>query len=108
MKTLIASALMLVSVSSFAASVKITSFNYVRTSSETFHSPLAELCGVVEGATSTPSFVSIKVDPGTNNTASYNTLGDANGKFCIAVITYRGRAEATVTGEMITTSAFIK
>jgi hypothetical protein len=36
MKTLIASALMLLSVSSFAASVKITSFNFVRTSGDNF------------------------------------------------------------------------
>lgn len=108
MKKVIASVLLFASVSSLAATVRITSFNYVRTSSDSFHSPLAELCGVVEGQTTVPTFVSIKVDPGTNKPASYNTLGDANGKFCMAVITYRGTAEVSVTGETLTTQALVK
>jgi hypothetical protein len=74
----------------------------------TFFSPLAEICGQVEGAVSAPAFVSIKVDPSTNKAASYNTVAGADGKFCMAVITYRGRAEASVMGDAATTEAIIK
>ena len=105
MKTLIATVLSFVSISAFAASVKITSFNYVRTSGDTFRSPLAELCGTVEGATSEITLVKVTVDP-KNKPAIYNTVVGPEGKFCLAVITYRGDAEAEVNG--VTTEAVIK
>lgn len=109
MKKIIATALMLASVSSFAATIKVTSFNFIRTSGDGFYSPLAELCGKVEGATSNPTFVNVLVDPSTNKPASYNTLTDANGKFCVAVITFKGRAEASIIGDATaTTEALIK
>lgn len=91
-------ALLVSSFSAMSATVKVTSFNFVRTSNDV-RSPLAELCGKVEGAASSPSFIHVSVDPKSNNPASYNTLAGADGKFCIAVITYRGSADVTVMGE---------
>lgn len=107
MKTVMAIALLVSSVQAFSASVKITSFNYVRTSTN-FNSNLAELCGRVEGATTSPTFINVKVDPKNNSYASYNTLAGPDGKFCLALITYRGTAEASLIGENVKTSASIK
>lgn len=87
----------LVSVSSFAATVNITSFNYIRTTDNAYHAPLAELCGTVEGATGM-TFVKVVVDHKSSKPANYNTVVDTDGKFCMAVITYRGTAEANVMG----------
>jgi hypothetical protein len=84
--------LLLASFSSLAASVKITSFVYVRNDRY-----LAELCGVVEGASS-PSFVKLNVDFKGSRPAVYNAVAGEDGKFCQALITYRGEAEATVFG----------
>lgn len=96
MKILLATLALSLSVSAFAASVKITSFNYIRTSQD-MTSPLAELCGTVEGVTGT-AFVKVVVDHKSNKPANYNTVVDTDGKFCVAVITYRGTAEAVVMG----------
>lgn len=82
----------LASFNSLAASVKITSFVYVRNDRY-----LAELCGVVEGESS-PSFVKLNVDYKGSRPAVYNAVAGADGKFCQALITYRGEAEATVFG----------
>lgn len=106
MKTVLALAVFALSLSSFAASVKISSFAYVRNAGDAAH-PLAELCGVVEGD-SFPSFVSVVVDPKSKNPGSYNTMTDTNGKFCLAVITYRGQAEVGVMGKTSTVEALIK
>ncbi len=106
MKTFLATSLFLASLSTFAASVKVTSFDYIRNQGDSVH-PLAELCGKVEGGT-TPSFVRVQVDPKANNPASYNTVAGADGKFCIAVITYRGSAELSLIGENASTMALIK
>lgn len=97
MKKIFVFACLFTSVSAFAASVKITSFNYVRTSQDMM-SPLAELCGTVEGATTAPTFVQIVVDHKSSKPAHYNTYAGANGRFCTAVITYRGTAEAVLVG----------
>ena len=97
MKKLFGLICLFATVSSFAATVKITSFNYVRTTAEAFHAPLAELCGTVEGATGM-TFVKVVVDHKSSKPANYNTVVDADGKFCLAVITYRGTAEANVMG----------
>lgn len=107
MKTLMALALLVSSVSAFSASVKVTSFNFIRTGHNDFNNPLAELCGLVTGGT-TPSFIQIKVDPKTNNPAMYNTLAGADGKFCMALITFRGTAEVSLIGENTKTQASIK
>lgn len=108
MKTLLAAGLLALSFSSFAATVKITSFNFVRTNQDNFPSPLAELCGQVSDATTAPTYVNIMVDPGTKNPGSYNTLAGTDGKFCVAVITYRGRAEASIMGGSSTAKASIR
>lgn len=98
MKSFLALALLVSSVSAFSASVKVTSFNYIRTSNDVT-SRLAELCGVVEGRIgSAPSYVTAKIDPKTNKPASYNTITDVDGKFCMAVITYRGTADVSLMG----------
>lgn len=99
MKSILAVALLVSSVSAFSATVKVTSFNFIRTSNDVM-APLAELCGVVEGAiTSAPSYVSAKIDPKSGKPASYNTITDSEGKFCMAVITYRGTAEVSIMGQ---------
>lgn len=97
----------LLSFSAFGATVKVGSFNYIRTS-QNFSSPLAELCGSVSGATSSPTFVRVHVDPQSSNSAIYNTLAGDDGKFCLALITYRGRAEVSLIGQEGSTTAFIK
>lgn len=108
MKTFLAMALLVFSVSAMSATVKITSFNYVRTSANDMNSPLAELCGMVEGATAAPSFVRVLIDPKSKNPGSYNTLAGTDGKFCVAVITYRGTADVSVIGGKETTKAQAK
>lgn len=107
MKKFIALSLLSLSFASFAATVKVTSFNYVRVQNDLNH-PLAELCGLVEGQTSSPSFVQVLVDPKTKSPASYNTLAGNDGKFCIAVVTYRGNAEVSLLNGNATTEAFVK
>ncbi len=93
MKKIITLACILMTSSAFAASVKVTSFNYVTSTSRI---PLAELCGVVEGVTA-PAFVQVTIDPKASKPASYNTYAGVNGKFCLAVITYRGDAEVSLS-----------
>jgi hypothetical protein len=98
MKSILVLALFVSSLSSMAASVKITSFNYVR-GADTAFSPLAELCGRVTDATSVPTFIQVLVDHKANRPGTYNTLAGTDGKFCLAVITYRGTAEVSIVGE---------
>lgn len=95
MKSLIVLASLLVSFSSFAATVKITSYTYVKR-------PLAELCGQVEGHNGM-TFVKVIVDNDGSKPANYNTVVDTDGKFCMAVITYRGTADAVVMGSKAST-----
>jgi len=103
MKFLMLSAL-LVSASAMAATVKITSFNYIRSGEA-----LAELCGTVTDAAATPSFVRVQIDHTTNRPATYNTLTDENGRFCVAVVTYRGTAAASLINQPAPLAeAFIK
>ncbi len=92
MKKLIVLAALL-SLPAMAATVKVTSFNWIRSGE-----PHAELCGLVEGATSAPSFVRVVIDHRTNRPAVYNTMAGVDGKFCVAVITYRGTAETSLFG----------
>lgn len=89
--------------SAFAATVKVTSYTYIRSGE-----PTAELCGLVEGATSLPSYVRVQVDHRSARPATYNTIAGADGRFCISVITYRGTAEASVFGETGGAEAFIQ
>lgn len=57
MKIVFASFLLAGAFSAFAASVKVTSFYFVRDSNN-----IAELCGVVEGVFKTPTFVRLNID----------------------------------------------
>jgi hypothetical protein len=107
MKKFLMTACCLISFGAMAASVKVGSFNYIRTA-QNYNSPLAELCGSVQGATSVPSFIRVHVDHNTNNSAIYNTLAGQDGKFCVSVITYRGRAEVSLIGENSTVEAQVK
>lgn len=72
-------------------SVKITSFTYTASGSK-----VAELCGTVSNVQTTPTFVQVTVDYQTKRPAIYNTIANAEGKFCLTVVTYRGTAEAKV------------
>lgn len=71
--------------------VKITSFVYNGQDKRA-----AELCGIVFDQTTTPTFVQVVVDQTTNRPANYNTLVGPDGKFCIAVVTFRGTAIAKI------------
>lgn len=90
-KLILALVLSLSSVSAMAASVKITSFVYTSQDRK-----VAELCGVVSDATSTPTFVRVVVDEKSKRPATYNTIADSEGKFCTVVVTYYGTASADV------------
>ena len=107
MKKFLVAACCLFSFGAMAASVKVGSFTFIRTA-QNYNSPLAELCGSVEGATSFPSFIRVNVDYNTNNSAIYNTLAGEDGKFCVSVITYRGRAQVSLIGENSTIEAQVK
>lgn len=90
MRKLVLLSLLLMSFSALAApSVKITSYVYVNQERK-----VAELCGVVSEAASTPTFVQITVDENSKRPATYNTLAGADGKFCTVVVTYYGTAVA--------------
>lgn len=96
MKKFLFAALMVSSLPIFAASVKITSFYVVNNDPSYYH---AELCGLVEGATTNPTFVKVLVDPRRNRPATYNTLAGADGKFCVAVVTYSRIAQVSIIGD---------
>lgn len=83
--------LALISFNAFAEapSVKITSYVYVNQERK-----VAELCGVVSNATTTPTFVQITVDETSKRPATYNTWVGADGKFCTVVVSYYGTAIA--------------
>ncbi len=70
-------------------SVKITSYIYVNQDRK-----VAELCGVVSNATTTPTFIQITVDETSKRPATYNTLAGPDGKFCAVVVSYYGTAVA--------------
>jgi hypothetical protein len=101
MKKILGVAVLSLSFSSIAATIKITSFNFIR-------SPLAELCGQVSETTTSPTFVNVTVDRGSKNPGAYNTVAGTDGKFCMAVITYRGLADASIIGGTSTAKASIR
>ncbi len=103
MKNFIVLATLVLSTSAFAASIKITSFTLVRSGD-----PTAELCGVVSETIDVPTFVRVIVDQRSNRPGIYNAVAGADGKFCLAVITYRGTAEASVFGEPETKEATLR
>jgi hypothetical protein len=71
--------------------ITITSFTYTGAERK-----LAELCGTVNNMTKVPTYVRVTVDHTSDRPATYNTLVGSNGKFCLAVITYHGTANARV------------
>ena len=93
---------LLTSVGASAATVEITSFVYIRNNQY-----LAELCGVVKDAES-PSFVRLHVDYKGTRPAVYNAVAGEDGKFCHALITYRGEVEASLLGSSNKINALIK
>lgn len=82
-------AMMSSSVMAEVSNVRITSYVYVNQERK-----VAELCGVVDNMTRTPTFVQVTVDHNSNRPASYNTVVGPNGKFCMVVVTYFGTAVA--------------
>lgn len=56
----------------------------------------AELCGKVTGSPSEWLAVRVVVDPKTDRPGIYNTLVGKDGKFCTTVVSYFGRAEASI------------
>lgn len=103
MKLMMALFLVLTTTSVFANSVKITSFFYTR-DSET----VAELCGVVEGTLTGTSYIKVAVDPGTRRAGTYNTVAGTDGKFCVLLVTYNGRAEVSLFGDKKVSIANLK
>ena len=89
---------LLASFSALSSTVKITSFTLVRIG-DTLNHPVAELCGKVEGSTKSVDFLKVTVDAGSRRPASYNTLSDDKGNFCLTVITYRGTADVSLMGQ---------
>ncbi len=91
MRKLMLLSLALLSFSAFAEgpSVKITSYVYINQERK-----VAELCGVVSNAATTPTFVQITVDETSKRPATYNTWAGADGKFCSVVVSYYGTAIA--------------
>jgi P pilus assembly chaperone PapD len=74
-----------------APSVNITSFTYTNQERK-----LAELCGIVTNMNKLPTYIQVIVDHDSSRPANYNTLVGADGKFCLALISYRGTAKAIV------------
>lgn len=103
MKKLMILAALALSTSAFAATVKVTSFVYLRSGEAQ-----AELCGLVEGATTSPNFVRVQIDHRTNRPATYNTVAGADGRFCLSVVTYRGTAEVSLFDAQSSTEAFVQ
>lgn len=99
MKLFFTLGVLLISSMALSANVKITTFNLVKMADNSLDHPLAELCGKVENSSSTPTFINVIVDPGSRNPGSYNTIADKAGKFCLPVITYRGKVEVSIIGE---------
>ena len=71
--------------------VEITSFVSAGTRTRA-----AELCGKVTGIADEWLAVRVVVDPKMDRPGVYNVLVGKEGKFCVAVVTYSGRAEASV------------
>jgi|GEM_PF-2840418 len=103
MKLITALFFVLATTSVFANNVKITSFVYVRNSTT-----LAELCGVVEGTLTAPTYVKVAVDPGSRRPGTYNAVAGVDGKFCVVVMTYNGQAEASHFGDKNVSVANLK
>lgn len=105
MKFILAAVLSVTSLSALAATVKITSYTYVNGNRANNQ---AELCGLVEGAETTPSYVRVVVDTSSRNPGVYNAIAGVDGRFCVSVVTYRGTASAALFGDAETTEALAR
>jgi hypothetical protein len=94
---------LLTSATAFAANptVEITSFYFVGQSNR-----LAEICGVVKDA-GKPVAVRVVSDYNTDRPGVYNALAGTDGLFCTTLVSYSGRAMASifVLGTTATTEA---
>lgn len=89
----------LFSASAFAAVVTVDSFMMIQNGS-----PMAELCGTVSGATETKTAVRVVSDPRTNRPGVYNTFAGADGKFCLALVTYSREVGISADGSPVVTA----
>lgn len=103
MKILLSIGLLTFSFLAMSSTVKITSFYRVDNNDN-----LAELCGKVLEVKKVPTFIKVIADPNSPRPASYNTVADENGKFCIIIMTLRGSADASVMNESASTNAILK
>lgn len=83
-----------ISTSSFAAEVKITSFRYTGQKTWT-----AELCGKVIREVPKMDAILITVDPRSNGAGKYIAWSAPTGEFCTTVTSYRGEANAELVDE---------
>ena len=81
---------LLVAQADTAPTLKVTSFRLAGENTRA-----AELCGVVSNG-GDHGLVRAVVDPGTNAPGVYNTIYTKDGNFCVLVVTYTGRVEASV------------
>ena len=80
-----------------ARDLNITSFVYTDNDINN-RDTTAELCGTVSGNVSTVDRVTVTSDPTTSGPASYTTMLDEEGKFCVVIRTVSGRASAKIWG----------
>lgn len=80
-------------INAFAASatVKITSFYYAGS-----HTRAAEVCGQVEGMSGQSALVRVIVDEKSKTPGIYHAIVEADGQFCLTVVTSYGTASASV------------
>lgn len=92
MKLVFMALVLLSQIAQASDSVKITSFYFLQNG--TNPNPAAELCGVLTAPTGKPELVKVTVDGNSKNPATYNTWAGKDGKFCLVLATYAGKADA--------------
>lgn len=80
-----------INVSAVQATVKITSFSYAGS-----HTRAAEVCGQVEGMSGQSALVRVIVDEKSKTPGIYHATVEADGRFCLTVVTSYGTASASV------------
>lgn len=73
------------------ATVKITSFYYAGS-----HTRAAEVCGQVDGMSGQSALVRVIVDEKSKTPGIYHATVEADGRFCLTVVTSYGTASASV------------
>ena len=88
----------------YASEVKITSFNYTGSRTQT-----AELCGQVVNREVNPlTIIDVVSDPDYKSPGQYATIASKEGKFCIIINTFTGKANATLREHSQKVTAQIK